>query len=197
MISPDLGGFGDRGNTDPYGPHRPAHAGTERSGRQTVRGVSGETDPSEYCSSNSPGTGSPQSRACQEAAYGSMSPTTRGYWPGKIYSLDSRSPSATRVELSALSNGEDTNDFGKSYQPTVLPFAVGGYRWAIFTSPRAYGNQFNARASAGSSLTGTPTDFTCAATMLWVAAIDDRTADGSDRSHPTTDDHHFAPHRDL
>ncbi len=143
-----------------------------------------ETDPSEYCASNSPGTGSPQSRACQEAAYGSMSPTTRGYWPGKIYSIDSQNPAATRVELSALTNGEDANDFGKSYQPTVLPFAVGGYRWAIFTSPRAYGNQFNARASAGSSLTGTPTDFTCSASMLWVAAIDDGTADGTDRSHP-------------
>ena len=143
-----------------------------------------ETDPNEFCSSNSPGTGSAAARACQEAAYGSMSPTTRGYWPGKIYSIDSQSPSSTRVQLSALTNGEDANDFAKSYQPTVLPFAVGGYRWAIFTSPRAYGNQFNARASAGSSLTGTATDFSCAASMLWVAAIDDITANGTDRSHP-------------
>jgi len=143
-----------------------------------------ETDPNEFCASNSPGTLTPQARACQEAAYGSMSPTTRGYWPGKIYSIDSQNPTATRVELSSLTNGEDASDAEKSYQPTVLPFSVGGYRWAIFTSPRAYGNQFNARASAGSSVTGTPTDFTCAASMLWVAAIDDTTADGSDRSHP-------------
>jgi hypothetical protein len=143
-----------------------------------------ETEPNEFCSSNAPGVATPLARACQEAAYGSMSPTTRGYWPGKIYSLDTQNPAATRAELSALTNGEDTSDFAKSYQPTVLPFAVGGYRWAIFTSPRAYGNQLNARASAGSSTTGTPTDFTCAASMLWVAAMDDTTADGSDRSHP-------------
>jgi len=143
-----------------------------------------ETDPNEFCSSNSPGTSTALARACQEAAYGSMSPTTRGYWPGKIYSIDSRNPAGTRVQLAKLTNGEDTNDYAKSYQPTVLPFAVGGYRWAIFTSPRAYGNQFNARASAGSSTTGTPTDFSCAASMLWVAAIDDITADGTDRSHP-------------
>jgi hypothetical protein len=143
-----------------------------------------ETDPNEFCSSNSPGTGSAAARACQEAAYGSMSPTTRGYWPGKIYSIDSERPSSTHVELSAMTNGEDSSDAAKSYQPTVLPFAAGGYRWAIFTSPRAYGNQLNARASAGTSTTGTPTDFTCAASMLWVAAIDDTTADGTDRSHP-------------
>jgi hypothetical protein len=143
-----------------------------------------ETDAAEYCASNRPGTSSAAARACQEAAYGSMSPTTRGYWPGKVYSIDTANPGSTRRELTRLTNGEDSNDFAKSYQPTVLPFAVGGYRWAIFTSPRAYGNQLNARASAGSSSSGTPTDFTCAASMLWVGAIDDQAADGSDRSHP-------------
>jgi hypothetical protein len=143
-----------------------------------------ETDPNEFCNSNSPGTGSAVARACHEAAYGSMSPTTRGYWAGKVYSIDTQNPAATRTQLTKLTNGEDTADAAKSYQPSVLPFAVGGYRWAIFTSPRSYGNQLNARASAGSSSTGTATDFTCGASMMWVGAINDTTATATDRSHP-------------
>jgi hypothetical protein len=110
-----------------------------------------------------------------------MSPTTRGFWPGKIYSIDTSAadPSTTRKELSNLNDAEDASDADKAYQPTVLPFTAGGKRWVIFTSPRAYGNQFNQKSS-----TGTPTDFSCAASMLWVSALDDHAADGSDRSHP-------------
>jgi hypothetical protein len=119
-------------------------------------------------------------RACYQAAYGSMSPTTRGYWPGRIYSIDTSAsnPLSTRAEFAKLDNAEDASDAGKAYQPTVLPFTAGGKRWVIFTSPRAYGNQFNQKSSSG-----TPTDFSCGASMLWVAAIDDVAANGSDRSH--------------
>jgi hypothetical protein len=166
-----------------------------------------ETDPNEFCSSDAnagkcnsvptdtyaaavcTGTATTQSvdtnleRACFNAAYGSMSPTTRGFWPGRIYSIDTSAttPSTTRIELSNLDNAEDTADADKAYQPTVLPFTAGGKRWVIFTSPRSYGNQFNQRGSGGS---GTPTDLSCAASMLWVAALDDATANGTDRSHP-------------
>lgn len=119
-------------------------------------------------------------RACFQAAYGSMSPTTRGYWPGRIFSIDTNAatPSSTRAEFATLDNAQDATDAGKAYQPTVLPFTAGGKRWVIFTSPRAYGNQFNQKSS-----TGTPTDLSCAASMLWVAAIDDTPANGADRSH--------------
>ncbi len=119
-------------------------------------------------------------RACYQAAYGSMSPTTRGYWPGRIYSIDTNAanPSSTRAEFATLDNAQDASDAGKAYQPTVLPFTAGGKRWVIFTSPRAYGNQFNQKSSSG-----TPTDFSCGASMLWVAAIDNVAANGTDRSH--------------
>jgi hypothetical protein len=166
-----------------------------------------ETDPNEFCSADAnngkctsvptdtyaaavcTGSATTQSvdtnleRSCFNAAYGSMSPTTRGFWPGRIYSIDTSAsnPTTTRVELSKLDDAEDTADADKAYQPTVLPFTAGGKRWVIFTSPRSYGNQFNQRGSGG---TGTPTDFSCGASMLWVAALDDATANGTDRSHP-------------
>jgi len=164
-----------------------------------------ETDPNEYCSSGANSgtcntvptdtyagavcTGSSGStsvntnleRACYQAAYGSMSPTTRGFWPGRIFSIDTSAadPSTTRRELSNLNDAEDATDADKAYQPTVLPFTAGGKRWVIFTSPRAYGNQFNQKSSGG-----TPTDLSCAASMLWVSALDNQTAGTTDRSHP-------------
>jgi len=164
-----------------------------------------ETDPNEYCSADAnngtcssvtndayatavcSGTAGASvntnlERACYQAAYGSMSPTTRGFWPGRIYSIDTSAanPASTRTELSGLDDAEDATDADKAYQPTVLPFTAGGKRWVIFTSPRAYGNQFNQKSTSG-----TPTDFSCGASMLWVSALDDRTAAANDdRSHP-------------
>ncbi len=115
-------------------------------------------------------------RACLESVYGNAAPTTRGHWKGSLFSLDTgaANPAATAAELSKLNDAEDPQDADKSYQPTVLKDESGGYRWVIFTSPRSYGNQFNQIG----------THFTCGATMLWVAAIDPQTADGTDRSHP-------------
>ncbi|HTQ02367.1 MAG TPA: hypothetical protein VMI54_00870 [Polyangiaceae bacterium] len=144
------------------------------------------TNDSNYATVSCSGTGSTLvdtniERACFQAAYGSMSPTTRGYWPGRIYSIDTQAttPSSTRAELANLDNAQDSTDAGKAYQPTMLPFTAGGKRWVIFTSPRAYGNQFNQKSSAG-----VPTDLSCAASMLWVAAVDDQVPDGhTDRSH--------------
>lgn len=140
-----------------------------------------ETDPNEWCSSNNLDTSSDNGRACSEAAYGSMSPTTRARWDGKLYSLDTAAgtPSSTRRELAYINKnngtGMDPADFDKAYQPTVLPFVAGGYRWVIFTSQRAYGNQFNAVG----------THFTCASALLWMAAIDDTTATAANvRDYP-------------
>ena len=135
-------------------------------------------------------------RACKESVYGNSAPTSRGHWPGSLYSLDTQAaaPSATAVELSKLNDAENAGDADKSYQPTVLPFASGGYRWVIFTSPRSYGNQINQIG----------THFSCGATMLWVSALDDATASTTDRSHPgfflpgqnvlpiTTQDHYLS-----
>jgi hypothetical protein len=135
-----------------------------------------QTSSNEYCTSASSLSTDPN-KACFESIYGHNSPTTRGYWPGRIFSLDTNAatPSSTLTELSRLNDAEDPSDADKAYQPTVLPFVSGGYRWVIFTSPRAYGNQFNQKG----------THFTCGASTLWVAAIANRTAAANDdRSYP-------------
>jgi hypothetical protein len=142
-----------------------------------------ETEATEYCDSANtyPATvDNSVKRACLQGSYGSMSPTTRGYWQGKIYSLDTQNPSGTTVELAKLNDAEDAFDADRAYQPTVLPYSVGGYRWVIFTSPRAFGNQLNAKNNTGT----VGTHFSCAAGMLWVSALTDTVADGTDRSHP-------------
>lgn len=128
-------------------------------------------------------------RACfkwsdwKEYGHGNGAPTSRGFWPGRLESVNTSS--LLRSELTHLNAGlagqsvdPDVSlfagDADKSYQPNVLPFSAGGYRWVVFTSTRAYGNQMNA---AG-------THFTCAAPLLWMAAIDDAAASAEDRSYP-------------
>lgn len=67
-----------------------------------------------------------------------------------------------------------------NYEPTVLPVAVGGYYWVVFTSRRAYGNEIAPGGKAS------PDRFVqnSARKKLWVAAIDMSGAPGVDRSHP-------------
>jgi hypothetical protein len=139
-----------------------------------------QTDPDEWCRSGGDYS-TDQGRACfgDGQAFANTAPTQRGYWPGRLFSVDSQNPATTKTELAKLNNGELAADNAKAFQPTVLPFASGGYRWVIFTSPRSYGNQLNQLSS-----TGTATNFTCSATLLWIAAVDDSTAAGTDRSHP-------------
>ena len=144
-----------------------------------------ESDPGEYCST-SDGTvlsGSPtdSNLACYQGIYGSMSPTTRSYWAGRLRSVPTGTSLtggnvhlANDVLLAHVNTAVDSRDNNKAYQPTILPYSAGGYRWVIFTSQRSYGNQFNALG----------TDFTCASSLLWMAALDDRAADGTDRSYP-------------
>ena len=60
-----------------------------------------------------------------------------------------------------------------SFAPTVLPEAVGGYFWVVFTSHRSYGNLSRSKASSGDQ-----------DGKLWVAAVDMNPAPGQDPSHP-------------
>jgi hypothetical protein len=150
-----------------------------------------ETIPSEYCTNNTDPTpivhdpNNPLSVGCYQSSYGNMSPTTRSFWPGRILSMDSSSALSTAADLTNL-NGDGIGNVGpadanKSYQPTVLPFSVGGYRWVIFTSQRPYGNQVNPYDYVNTEAT----DPSCNAAQLWVAALNDTTSSGTtDRSYP-------------
>ncbi len=64
-------------------------------------------------------------------------------------------------------------DVHTNYEPTVLPIAVGGYYWVLFTSRRRYGNTI---AEANQDSTRRK--------KLWVAAIDLNPQPGKDPSHP-------------
>jgi len=59
-----------------------------------------------------------------------------------------------------------------SFAPTVLPEAVGGYFWAVFTSHRSYGNSLPSQDNGDQN------------GKLWVAAIDLTITPGKDSSHP-------------
>ncbi|HKO90983.1 MAG TPA: hypothetical protein VJU61_07525, partial [Polyangiaceae bacterium] len=108
-----------------------------------------ETETGEYCSAaNSDRTNgsvdTDAERACMDNSYGNMSPTVRGYWKGKLFSVNTST--LAKAELRKLNEGDDDTyddnwSAGRAYQPTVLPSAKGGKRWVIFTSTRAYGNQ--------------------------------------------------------
>jgi len=64
------------------------------------------------------------------------------------------------------------NDANLNFAPTVLPVAVGGYFWTVFTSHRGYGN------------TAPTKDHNDSWGKLWVAAIDLNPTAGKDPSHP-------------
>lgn len=66
-----------------------------------------------------------------------------------------------------------SEDVHMNYEPTILPVAVGGYYWALFTSRRRYGNTI---AEAGQD--------SIRRKKLWVVAIDINAPPGKDSSHP-------------
>jgi hypothetical protein len=72
-----------------------------------------------------------------------------------------------------------------NYEPSVLPVAVGGYYWVLFTSRRTYGNTI----APGGTIT-TPNDPWGTASdpsprkKIWIAAIDVDYAGKVDASHP-------------
>jgi hypothetical protein len=88
-------------------------------------------------------------------------------------------PSSTVTTLDLLNGVRDgdtylpygTADANQNYEPTVLPIAVGGYYWVVFTSRRYYGNTITPANKI-------PTK------KLWIAAVDLQTTPGKDPSHP-------------
>jgi len=83
----------------------------------------------------------------------------------RLDSLDGYTGSGTATYLPA-------QDPDMNFAPTVLPEAVGGYFWTVFTSHRSYGNL--APSQAGGDQDG----------KLWVAALDIGAPAGQDTSHP-------------
>jgi hypothetical protein len=59
-----------------------------------------------------------------------------------------------------------------SFAPTILPTAVGGYFWVVFTSHRSYGNLLPSMDNGDEN------------GKLWVAALDINPAPGTDPTHP-------------
>jgi hypothetical protein len=74
------------------------------------------------------------------------------------------------------------SDTNLSFAPTVLPEAVGGYLWVVFTSHRSYGNALASMATLQDGLNGSPSPD--ALGKLWVAAFDIDATAGTDPSHP-------------
>jgi hypothetical protein len=120
--------------------------------------------------------------------YGYMGPTNYFEDPGKLWSVDTTAATPAPVALDKLNNGERAIDKNKSYQPTMLPTAAGGYRWTVFTSTRPYGNTINLPATQqdySNTNSYTPELNTSEIqSMLWVSAVDDSLSGATDRSHP-------------
>ena len=72
-----------------------------------------------------------------------------------------------------------------NYEASVLPVAVGGYYWVLFTSRRAYGNTISPSSTApsGANPWGTEVD-PSPRKKIWIAAIDIAHAGSFDPSHP-------------
>ncbi|MBX3187078.1 MAG: hypothetical protein KF819_08690 [Labilithrix sp.] len=108
---------------------------------------------------------------------------------GELWSVDATAASPTPVSLTEINKGLGassplgTDDTNRTYQPTMLGVAAGGYRWAVLTSVRAWGNMLNTGTGALSTMTN----------KLWVAAIDDTPSGAVDRSHPPF----FLPNQDA
>jgi hypothetical protein len=72
-----------------------------------------------------------------------------------------------------------------NYEPSVLPVAVGGYYWVLFTSRRVYGNTISPTSTnpSGPSAWGTEANPSLRK-KIWMAAIDIDHASKPDPSHP-------------
>jgi hypothetical protein len=132
----------------------------------------------------------PADACCRNEAwtkYGYMGPSNYYEDPGRLYSVDAEAAIPTPVELTKLNRGEREMDRNKAYQPTMLPQASAGYRWAVFTSTRPYGNTLNLtgqRSFADTSSYTYISEYEKIQSMLWVSAIDDTPSGAADRSHP-------------
>ncbi len=95
---------------------------------------------------------------------------------GDVYMVDLATKTTVRLDaLDGYANGVSylpAADPDLNFAPTVLPEAVGGYFWAVFTSHRSYGNILPSKDSGDQN------------GKLWVAAIDLSPQAGKDASHP-------------
>ncbi|HVZ70899.1 MAG TPA: hypothetical protein VHJ20_00875 [Polyangia bacterium] len=81
-----------------------------------------------------------------------------------------------------------------NYEPSVLPIAVGGYYWVLFTSRRVYGNMISPTSNdpPGSDPFGSEAN-PSTRKKVWIAAIDIDHASKADPSHPAF----FLPGQEL
>jgi hypothetical protein len=97
---------------------------------------------------------------------------------GDLYQVDVASHKVTALDaLNGYNSGGTTsylpaNDPELNFAPTVLPEAVGGYFWIVFTSHRSYGNLLPSQDNGDQN------------GKLWVAALDLTATPGQDASHP-------------
>jgi len=89
----------------------------------------------------------------------------------------------------------ETEEGHLNYEPTILPVAVGGYYWVVFTSRRAYGNSiydgpYSVRPDGDKAFDNGEYENADKERdrgfrkKLWVAAIDVQATPGTDPSHP-------------
>jgi hypothetical protein len=103
---------------------------------------------------------------------------TDGGNTGNVFRVDLATHTAVRLDaLDGYTSGGSSsylpaNDPDLNFAPTVLPEAVGGYFWAVFTSHRSYGNTLPTQDNGDQN------------GKLWVAALDMSTTPGQDSSHP-------------
>jgi hypothetical protein len=95
---------------------------------------------------------------------------------GDLYGTDLATKTKVRLDaLDGYANGKSylpANDPLLNFAPTVLPEAVGGYFWVVFTSHRSYGNTLPSQDNGDQN------------GKLWVAALDINGVAGQDGSHP-------------
>jgi len=124
------------------------------------------------------------------AAYGA----TPSYAELRLVDLQTKAVS-TLDAANGRSNGSlylpygETEEGKLDYEPTVLPVAVGGYYWVVFTSRRAYGNTLSpgGTVAGGDNKWGTfinGVEDPSPRKKLWVAAIDVSWQAAQDPSHP-------------
>lgn len=103
---------------------------------------------------------------------------TDGGATGDVHVVEVASKTARRLDLLDGYTGSGTQTYlpagdpKLSFAPTVLPEAVGGYFWIVFTSHRSYGNMLASQ------------DHQDEYGKLWVAALDLHPTPGQDASHP-------------
>ncbi len=132
---------------------------------------------------------------------GAGNPNRPSYADLRLVDLDSCDASGHDCAVSSLDrlNGYSSGAFylpygeaeeaHSNYEPTVLPVAVGGYYWVVFTSRRCYGNTIapGGVVAGGEDRWGYNSgggEVPSVRKKLWIAAIDLTGDPGSDRSHP-------------